>query len=89
MRKLAPFAALVLLAGCGQGTEESAADAPESAAPVEAPTEEAVVEAPAEDAAAQVEAATTTAVAAAPAAFAQCKVCHAVEAGKNGVGPSL
>jgi cytochrome c len=25
----------------------------------------------------------------APAAFAQCRSCHAVEAGKNGVGPSL
>ena len=24
-----------------------------------------------------------------PAAFTQCKVCHAVEPGKNGVGPSL
>ena len=26
---------------------------------------------------------------AAPAEFAQCKACHATEAGKNGVGPSL
>lgn len=26
---------------------------------------------------------------AAPADFAQCKACHAVEAGKNGIGPSL
>jgi len=25
----------------------------------------------------------------APAAFTQCKACHSVEAGKNGVGPSL
>ncbi|MCP5395463.1 MAG: c-type cytochrome [Sphingomonadaceae bacterium] len=89
MRKLAPFAALILLAGCGQGAEEPAADTPETAAPVEAPMEDAAVEAPADDAAAPVEAAATAAVAAAPAAFAQCKVCHAVEAGKNGVGPSL
>ncbi len=35
-------------------------------------------------------AAVTTAVAdKKPAAFAQCVSCHAVEAGKNGVGPSL
>ncbi len=29
------------------------------------------------------------AVAAAPAAFTQCRVCHAVEPGQNGIGPSL
>lgn len=35
--------------------------------------------------------ATATQVAAAgpPAAFAQCKVCHSVEPGQNGIGPSL
>jgi cytochrome c len=31
----------------------------------------------------------TTAAGGKPAAFAQCAVCHAVEPGKNGVGPSL
>lgn len=31
----------------------------------------------------------TTAVAAEPASFAQCKACHSVEPGKNGIGPSL
>lgn len=34
-------------------------------------------------------AAATTAAGGKPAAFAQCAVCHSVEAGKNGVGPSL
>jgi cytochrome c len=29
------------------------------------------------------------AVAAAPAAFTQCRVCHAIEPGQNGIGPSL
>lgn len=33
--------------------------------------------------------ATTAAAAAEPAAFAQCKACHSVEPGKNGIGPSL
>ncbi len=28
-------------------------------------------------------------VAAAPAAFTQCRVCHAIEPGQNGIGPSL
>ena len=31
----------------------------------------------------------TTAAAVEPAAFAQCKACHSVEPGKNGIGPSL
>jgi len=31
----------------------------------------------------------TTATATEPAAFAQCKVCHAIEPGKNGIGPTL
>jgi len=34
-------------------------------------------------------AAATTAAAAEPGAFAQCKACHSVEPGKNGIGPSL
>jgi cytochrome c len=34
-------------------------------------------------------AAATTAAATEPAAFAQCKACHSVEPGKNGIGPSL
>jgi cytochrome c len=33
--------------------------------------------------------AATTAAGGKPAAFAQCAACHSVEAGKNGVGPSL
>ena len=31
----------------------------------------------------------TTATVAEPAAFAQCKACHSVEPGKNGIGPTL
>ena len=31
----------------------------------------------------------TTAAVTEPAAFAQCKACHSVEPGKNGIGPSL
>ena len=34
-------------------------------------------------------AAATTAAATEPGAFAQCKACHSVEPGKNGIGPSL
>lgn len=53
----------------------------------------ATANAPGEEMAAEaaMEATATGAVAAAepPASFAQCKVCHAVEPGKNGVGPSL
>lgn len=32
---------------------------------------------------------TATAASAAPAAFAQCSVCHSVEPGQNSIGPSL
>lgn len=47
--------------------------------------------APAADTAATptAETATTAAVGGKPAVFAQCAACHAVEPGKNGVGPSL
>ena len=69
-------AALALgLSGCGGGS------APTPAASGEATPAAA---SPAPSASASVAAAD-----AAPADFAQCKACHAVEAGKNGVGPSL
>lgn len=67
------FALAMGLAACGSPPEDKAAD--DSAVP-----------------ASEAAAAPATEVAAAgakPAAFAQCAACHAVEAGKNGVGPSL
>lgn len=63
--------------------DDAADEAPAAAA---APAEKApTAEAPKADAAP----APAVAAAAQPAAFAVCKACHAVEAGKNGVGPSL
>lgn len=73
------------VAACGSPAEEPAGDAAgpgaEAAAPVE--TAAAAPEAPA--------APQTPAAAAGgrPASFAQCVACHAVEPGKNGIGPSL
>lgn len=90
---------LLALAACGGGAEE--ADSPaagETPAAVDA-TASAATETPA---AGETPAPTatpsespsptptaTTAAAAEPASFAQCKVCHAVEPGKNGIGPTL
>ena len=70
---------LLALAACGGKTPE--ADAPEPAA-----TEEAVVEAPAGDVAF---ADLTGDAAKGETVFANCRTCHLVEEGKNGVGPSL
>ena len=70
---------LLALAACGGKTPE--ADAPEPAA-----TEEAVVEAPAADVAF---ADLTGDAAKGETVFANCRTCHLVEEGKNGVGPSL
>lgn len=92
-------ATLALLSACG-GNDPAPADAPvdEAAAVAEvedtAPAADAAeTGAPGEEMAAgtAAEAAATGTVAAAtpPASFAQCKVCHAVEPGKNGLGPSL
>lgn len=57
------------------------------------PTDAAATPTPAASASAKPAAAATAAAAAAPAgppqAFTQCSVCHKVEAGKNGIGPSL
>lgn len=63
------------LAACGGGAPQ------ETTA-----TDEAATEAPAEAAATEEVA---TAADAAPSTFLQCKACHSVEAGKNGIGPSL
>ena len=76
LTKTLTAAALALaVAACGSPPEDTAADtAP--AADTAAP-------------AAEPTAAATTAAGGKPATFAQCAACHAVEAGKNGVGPSL
>jgi cytochrome c2 len=90
----------LLLGACGGGTSEAPAapeEATETAVPaaapaagetpaVEAPAAAAATPAPAPSASATVAAA---AAPAAPAAFNQCKVCHSVEKGKQGIGPSL
>lgn len=78
---LVPAVSLALaLSACGSSEEPA--------------TDTAAADAPAADTAAPPEVATTaTATTAAtgerPASFAQCAVCHATEAGKNMVGPSL
>ncbi len=90
----------LLLGACGGGSDEPAGpeDATEAATPAPAPgagATPATEETAAADAittpapAASSAAAAATPVAAAPAAFNQCKVCHAVEKGKHGIGPSL
>lgn len=66
----------LLLAACGNEREAAPADAPGDAAPEAAATAAAPASEPA-------------AVAVRPVAFAQCASCHAVEPGKNGIGPSL
>lgn len=70
---LATIVLALSLAACGSPPEDKSAD---TATPVASDTATAT-------------AGTTTAAGGKPAAFAQCAVCHAVEAGKNGVGPSL
>jgi len=82
MRKLttgiAALALVAALSACGSPAPEPAAEDTTAATDTTTPpaaTESAV--------------ATTAAAGAAPATFAQCRSCHAVEAGKNGVGPSL
>lgn len=75
---LAATAAL-LVAGCGKPAPEAdAAGADSATAAASAPAETPVTLA-----------SLTGNVAAGQAVFNQCKACHAVEAGKNGIGPSL
>lgn len=68
--------ALALLAACGPVAEES--DDP-GATPTPPPTE----------GGARSDGATVAAPGQRPAAFAQCAVCHQVEPGRHGIGPSL
>lgn len=75
---------LALLAACGG--EPEAPPAPESPAAAPATPAGADTAAAVDPAAAP---ATAPATAARPVAFAQCQSCHAVEPGKNGIGPSL
>jgi len=80
--KLAGMAGLaLLLSACGGGGSEE----PAGTATEEASVSEAAPEAPA----AGDTAAAPGDAAAPPPAFAQCKVCHSVEPGKQGIGPSL
>lgn len=89
MRKIVMGAALVpavlALAACGGKEPEAEAPATEEMAEETAAEEEA-----AEEPAADVAFADLTGDAAAgETVFAQCRTCHLVEEGKNGVGPSL
>jgi cytochrome c2 len=96
---LAPI--LLALAACGGGSDDDAAgeatpEATDTAAPADAATP-APGETPSPTASPSEtpsptptpSASATTAAAAEPGAFAQCKACHSVERGKNGIGPSL
>lgn len=84
----------LLLGACGGGTgepsaPEATATAPSPVEPTETPAAD---ETPAPDATPTPVASAAVAAAApvaAPASFNQCKVCHAVEKGKHGIGPSL
>ena len=73
---------------------DTAAPAEETPAPEATPSAAASASgapapAPTPSASASASATTSAAAATEPAAFAQCKACHAVEPGKNGIGPSL
>ena len=103
--KLAPKSAAVLapillaLAACGGGTDEAdeaatdeTAAAADTAAPAAAATPapgETPTASPSETPTPTPTATATTAAASEPGAFAQCKACHSVDPGKNGIGPSL
>lgn len=78
MNRKLMIAALLLVGACSKAPEADVSN--ETAATTEAtPATDAVPAAETQVAAAD----------AAPAAFAQCAACHSVEAGKNGLGPSL
>jgi len=74
------IAPLALLAGCGDGSGSDAASPAETGSALATPASQAT---PAIAAAAPIAAAEP------PAAFAICRSCHAIEAGRNGVGPTL
>ncbi|OYW46026.1 MAG: hypothetical protein B7Z33_09640 [Sphingomonadales bacterium 12-68-11] len=93
------------LAACGGPPEEAAvepttaaseaaatvaaSDAPSAAASASAAASPSAAASAAPSAAASAAAAPAVAANVEPAAFAQCKACHSVEPGKNGIGPSL
>lgn len=101
--KSAPALALLFaLAACGGGADDTATPAATDTAAVPtdtaSPTEGATAAptaTPSDTASAtptptpSASASATTAAVVEPAAFAQCKACHSVEPGKNGIGPSL
>lgn len=80
------LASLVAVSACGQSPASEEAPAETETAEAEAPAEEAEAEAPAADVAF---ADLTGDAAAGETVFAQCRTCHLLEEGKNGVGPSL
>jgi cytochrome c2 len=88
-------ALFVVLSACGGGDPAPADSTAEDTSAVAEAEEQVAAKAdhPSEEAAgdAAVEAGTEGVVAAAapPASFTQCRVCHTVEPGKNGIGPSL
>jgi len=101
--KSVPALALVFaLAACGGGTEDAATPAAtdtvavptDTASPTDGATPSPTAT-PSETASPSPtptpspSASATTAAVTEPAAFAQCKACHSVEPGKNGIGPSL
>jgi len=84
----------LLLGACGGASEEPAS--PDETAAPETPVPAEPTDTPTPDASASADAtptptpsASVAAAVTAPAAFNQCKVCHAVEKGKHGLGPSL
>ncbi len=76
---------LVALSACGESPASQNAAAEEETAAAEAP----VAEEPAEPVAEVAFADLTGDAAAGETVFVQCKTCHLLEEGKNGVGPSL
>lgn len=87
-RNLAAIAPLALLAACG-GADSGSGDAAPASPAAQTPEPAPAVPPAAAPAAAPVPGTTPAVASAAPAEFAVCRACHAVEAGRNGVGPTL
>lgn len=83
MIRFATLPLFLVLAACGQNSEEPASSTETAST---AGTSDAV-----EDVSADDDAAAVSVVAAnePPAAWSQCQMCHSTEEGKNGLGPSL
>lgn len=91
--KLVTMAGMLALTACGGDTAPKD-EAPQSAKPVESAAVEGVpsvetAKAEMVPVAVEAPAAQTIPASNAPAVFAQCKACHSVVPGKNGIGPSL